>query len=59
MINLVETFVSSRGIKVKVFIPEKTEEEERKRDREVERNLISIYKRNENSKKYLINSISS
>lgn len=59
VIKLVEIFVSSKGIKAKIFMPDRTEEEERKRDREIERSLISICKRaNENTKKYLINSIS-
>ena len=57
VINLVETFISSKGIKVKVFIPDLTEEEKRKRDREIERSLISIYKRNENARKYFVSSI--
>jgi len=58
VINLVKTFISSKGIKVKVFIPDLTEEEKRKRDREIERSLISIYKRNENARKYLVSSVS-
>ncbi len=57
VINLVKTFISSKGIKVKVFIPDLTEEEKRKRDREIERSLISIYKRNENARKYFVSSI--
>ena len=56
VINLVKTFISSKGIKVKVFIPDLTEEEKRKRDREIERSLISIYKRNENARKYFVSS---
>ena len=48
VINLVKTFISSKGI---------TEEEKRKRDREIERSLISIYKRNENARKYFVSSI--
>lgn len=58
VINLVKTFISSKGIKVKVFIPDLTEEEKRKRDREIERSLISIYKRNENARKYFVSSVS-
>lgn len=57
VINLVKTFISSKGIKVKVFIPDLTEEEKKKRDREIERSLISIYKRNENARKYFVSSI--
>lgn len=57
VINLVKTFISSKGIKVKAFIPDLTEEEKRKRDREIERSLISIYKRNENARKYFVSSI--
>lgn len=52
-----ETFISSTGYKVTVNIPDRTEEEEKERDRQIKRDLISIYKRNENAKKHLANSI--
>lgn len=57
MIKLKETFVSSTGYKVTVNIPDRTEEEEKERDRQIKRDLISIYKRNENTKKHIANSI--
>jgi hypothetical protein len=57
VIKLKETFVSSTGFKVTVNIPDRTEEEEKERDRQIKRDLISIYKRHESTKKHLANSV--
>lgn len=54
---MTETFVSSTGFKVTVNIPDRTEEEEKERDRQIKRDLISIYKRHESTKKHLANSV--
>lgn len=40
-----EIFITSRGTKIKVNIPERTPEEQKQRDREIEHNMIAIYKK--------------
>lgn len=44
-----ETFITSRGTTVIVNIPDRTPEEKAERDREIERNLIAIYKQTNGS----------
>lgn len=52
-----ESYIGVTGRTIVINIPDYTKEEKERRDRILERNLISIYQNNENTRKYLVNSI--
>lgn len=44
-IKLVKTFISSRGTRITINIPDRTPEEQAIRDKQIEHDLRAIYKR--------------
>lgn len=54
---MTKTYIGVTGRTIVINIPDYTKEEKERRDRILERNLISIYQNNENARKYLVNSV--